>query len=335
MGPRLGVGVTLVALLSGRPARAQDAAPPSKDPTRVREGDPLRAQALFDEALTLSDQGRWSEACPKFRESLAADPGVGTLLNVASCSARENKPLEAARHYRRVLELNAITKDVERKRVVDEQAKTALKELAARLGRVSLKVSPAAAPAKLTIDGVAVEPAVAVELEVGEHALRAEAVGFEPWESKVVLIGGQNLEVPVALSRVSERGVGGRSGGSSPLLTSAWVTGFVGAGALATGGALLGLAAGRAAAIRSECGSDVDPPSCPRGSAEVADELASEGQAFAVGGYVGLGVGAAALGSSVVMLIVDATRDDDTAAPLRVGGFASPSAAFVGLEGAF
>ena len=95
-----------------------------------------RAQALFDEAIALSDAEQRPAACVKFRESLAAEESVGTLLNVGDCEAAEGRPLEAARAYRRARELNVSTVDSERRRVVDDQAGRALSALAPLLGEL-------------------------------------------------------------------------------------------------------------------------------------------------------------------------------------------------------
>lgn len=328
--------VGLVA--SARPAAAQEEPPPvPEDPLRVREGDPLRAQQLFDEALALSDQNRWSEACPKFRESLAADPGVGTLLNVASCSAREGKVLEAVREYKQAQQLNATTKDPERKRVVDGQIKQALKDLSARYGRVALKIAPADARSRVTIDGVLQKEASAdgIDLLIGDHTVVVEAEGFVRHEAKISIVGGQDAAVPIGLEAVKKPAPPPPPARTraSALSTAGWITGLVGAGGLAGGAALLVFAADRAAAIRDECGPLLAPPSCPGGSTERANELAQEGKAYATGGYVLLGVGGAALATGIVLLVIDATTGQP--APVEVSLSVAPGAIGARLGGTF
>jgi hypothetical protein len=286
-----------------------------EDPSRVREGDALRAQQLFDEALQLADAQRWTEACPKFRESLAADPGVGTLLNVASCSAREGKALESAREYRRVLELNASTKDEARRTAVESEAKRALKDLAARLGTLAITVTPEAAAYRLTIDGVAAPSRGPIEVEIGAHTVRVEADGFKPAESSVSVVGGQAASLSFSLTSSAAQPPAPPSARGDRLATAGWITGLLGAGGLATGTVLITLAADRASAVRAECGANAEPPSCPQGDAAVANEIASEGSSFATGGYVALGVGGAAVAAGIGLLIGDAITPRAPEAP--------------------
>jgi hypothetical protein len=65
-------------------------------------GEPSRvanAVALFKEARADARKGNHSAACPKFRESYALDPAIGTLFNVADCDEREGHLVAAMRRF--------------------------------------------------------------------------------------------------------------------------------------------------------------------------------------------------------------------------------------------
>ena len=73
----------LASSLSSRAAFAEDA------------GNPAAARALFSEGRKLSAAGKYSEACPKFEESLRLDRGIGTKFNLADCWAHSNRTASA------------------------------------------------------------------------------------------------------------------------------------------------------------------------------------------------------------------------------------------------
>jgi hypothetical protein len=47
--------------------------------------DVAAAQALFDEAKRMLDDGQAAAACPKLEESLRLDVGIGTRYHLARC----------------------------------------------------------------------------------------------------------------------------------------------------------------------------------------------------------------------------------------------------------
>jgi hypothetical protein len=58
------------------------------------------AEAVFDEAKKLMAAKRYAEACPKFADSERLDPGVGTLLNLGLCYKQNGQTASAWSAYR-------------------------------------------------------------------------------------------------------------------------------------------------------------------------------------------------------------------------------------------
>lgn len=307
---RLGSGLygsaCLGLLLSSRPAQSQE---PEEPPVVVVRSS---AELLFDEALRHQDEGRPSEACTKFRESFAAEPSVGALFNVASCSQREGRILQARAELVRVLELNQRTQDAERKQRMDAAARQLTAELDARIGQVVPRVEPANVGAVLRLrdaEGPAPEPGAALSLAEGTYVFEASAPGFVPTVVPLRVKGGSKQELVLRLQPPKLE-----PPPNDDWLRAAIGAGSAGAGFAIAGAVLLGLAEGKAESLRAECGPEVAPPSCPAGSIERAQELSDAGAAFEAGGFTLVGVGAAGLGLSALFVALDALEPEAAAA---------------------
>src|SRR5450432_1599182 len=73
----------LASVFGARPAGAQSS------------GSSVAAQALFDDAKRLVQEGDAASACPKFEESERLEPGIGTKLNLADCYERVGRNASA------------------------------------------------------------------------------------------------------------------------------------------------------------------------------------------------------------------------------------------------
>ncbi|WP_441292863.1 hypothetical protein ACSRUE_22935 [Sorangium sp. KYC3313] len=205
-----------MALLSALAALASLApAAGAAEPTREERA---AAVALFDEGRALVAAGNHAEACPKFAESHAIDPGIGTLFNLSDCYERTGKLATAWIGFRDVAAASLSAGQTERERVARARAAA----LEPRLSRLQIVVPPASSIAGLglTRDGVAVGRALwgtAVPLDPGEHRIAAAAPGYEPWELKVTIDkpGVVSVTVP-ALERATEPASAPGSSGAPP-----------------------------------------------------------------------------------------------------------------------
>ena len=63
--------------------------------TAFAGGNEAAAEALFDEAKKLANDGKFAEACPKFAESNRLDRGAGTLIHLADCYEKNKQTASA------------------------------------------------------------------------------------------------------------------------------------------------------------------------------------------------------------------------------------------------
>jgi hypothetical protein len=146
----------------------------------VARAEPVQrsaAQALFDEARSLVEQGRSAEACPKFAESQRLEPASGTLLELALCLEKQGKTASAWVQYNEALTLASREGNHARQ----ELARKSLSDLAPRLARLSLRL-PEERPQGfwLKLDGVRLGEAawgIALPVDPGEHVVEIGAPG--------------------------------------------------------------------------------------------------------------------------------------------------------------
>src|SRR4051812_44477010 len=121
-------------------------------PAAPRERNPAAAQALFDAAKRLVDQGDFAAACPKFQASYELDPGGGTLLNLADCHEHAGHTALAWSTFKDAAVI--AERDGRSERVA--YARQHIAELEARLVYLRVAVSPEARVAELSVrvDGV-------------------------------------------------------------------------------------------------------------------------------------------------------------------------------------
>jgi tetratricopeptide (TPR) repeat protein len=166
--------------------------------------DPVAAEALFDQARQLMEQGKYAEACPKLEASQRLDPGVGTLLNLGDCLERVGRTASAWERFREAAAAAVAGAQAEREAIARGRAAA----IEPRLCRLAVRVEGAADVPGLALerDHVPFDRALwneALPVDPGEHDVRATAPGKEPWsgsahlESGACAGGTETIHVPV------------------------------------------------------------------------------------------------------------------------------------------
>lgn len=139
------------------------------------------AEALFQQALELTAEGNFAEACAKFEASEALDVGVGTLLHLADCYERLGRFASAWAAFRRAEALARVHGMISRWEIAVARAK----ELEPKLSRLIIEVPPHSRVSGLRItlgESTLSESSwgTALPVDPGHWSVAAEAVGFAP-----------------------------------------------------------------------------------------------------------------------------------------------------------
>jgi hypothetical protein len=298
--------------------------------------DPVAAQALFDDAKKLMAAGNAVAACPKLAESERLDPAVGTLLNLAECYVKIDKP---SRAWATFLEAEAVSlREGQKSRAL--YAKQRANELEAKLVRVTVDVPDDARVPALEVlrDGEPLRTPLwgsAVPVDPGAHVIEARASGYKPFTTRIdamhdpIVVHIVPLEREIPMQPETPEPIPPPpppidttppltiEALSSPPPTSGngqQIAGFV---TLGVGGAgiVLGAVMGVLAIDRANAatGAGCDATTCPSTSAL---GLSSDAKTFAIASDVALAVGAS-LAVIGLVLVVAAPKSIAARAALR------------------
>jgi hypothetical protein len=151
-------------------------------PAAAQPSNSALAESLFREGKRLSAEKKFSEACPKFAESYRLDPGLGTLLNLATCHESEGKPASAWAEFSEASAQARREGDTDRGQLADDHVKA----LEPKLAHLSVGLAPSAQVPGLVIkfDGRELNQAalgVQFPIDPGKHQLEAAAPGKQSY----------------------------------------------------------------------------------------------------------------------------------------------------------
>jgi hypothetical protein len=276
-----------------------------------------RSQVLFDRAKQLANAHKYEEACPLLEESLALDPALGTMFNLADCYEHIGRTASAWRLFAKVEGGAHAAAQAEREIRAHDRAAA----LANRVAKLTIEVPPAAREPNLrvTADGETVLPTsygVAMAVDVGAHKIAAEAPGLAPWHEDVqVPSDGATITVRVPVLQMGP-GASAPAAGSAPPAaaqpvppepasgggrrTLGYAIGGVGLVGVAAGAIFGGLAASKHTDCAGGC---------------VGAERDRQSQAYVYGNVstISLAVGGVALASAAILILTGRAPERHTA----------------------
>ena len=153
---------------------------------RAQAEDQATARALFAEGRRLMKAGKYTDACPKLEAAQKLYSSAGILLNLGDCYEKIGKTASA---WTRFGEAVSVASRSNRPEDADE-AHRRQEALEPALARLVIRVPAPVAGLVVTRDGITLDEAtwgVTLPVDPGEHAIRAEASGHEPWSASVTL----------------------------------------------------------------------------------------------------------------------------------------------------
>ncbi len=161
----------------------------------ARGDDKAAATTLFDQGVELMGRKDYATACAKFRESIAASPGLGAMLRLADCYARDGKTASAWAQFR-----DAASFAAERGDPREKVARKYVTELEPKLSYVSIRIDKPVSRLVVTRDGSEVPSkswGIALPVDPGHHEFSASAPGRVTWTGSIEVEPVANTEVLV------------------------------------------------------------------------------------------------------------------------------------------
>jgi hypothetical protein len=266
--------------------------------------DQTLAQSLFDEALRLMDQGKFSEACPKLAESQRLDPGGGTLVNLGFCREKEGKLASAWAAYNEAL--SQAIRDGRKDR--ETAARANVDQLDGKVAKLAIDLSDAARHTdgiEIHLDGAAIRQAawgVLTPIDRGDHTLVVTAPGKRDYTTKVSITtdgGVQRVKIPALenapiVRRDRDLGTTIPERRSNQALLG-WVTGAVG---------LAFVGAGVVTGVEALDQHSQSNANCPTSNScnQAGVDAENRAKTFAWLSDFGVGIGAAAIVTGLVLV---------------------------------
>ncbi|WP_394850956.1 PEGA domain-containing protein [Pendulispora brunnea] len=181
-------------------APAAPRAPQAREDQAARE----RSRAAFRRGVAAAKAGNYAAARDAFEEAYRLFSHPSILLNLGLARAKTGEYVEAEQNL-----LSFLVDDGGAAPEEQKSARAALSEVRLHLGTLRIQVAPDGARATLDKKPLPLVPGGVSEVRVvaGEHALHAEADGYEPFDETIRVSPGKNTPKSVTLdARVTDDG---------------------------------------------------------------------------------------------------------------------------------
>lgn len=269
------------------------------------------AIALFEEAKKLQDGGKYAEAIPKLEQTLTLISSGAAMFRLAECYEKVGRTGSAWTMFKRA-NLQA-KKDGKPDLASDAATRaTALEPQLSKLTVQATKV-PGMTVKQNGQDVPLAGLGVGLPVDPGEITVEASAPGYKLQTVKVTVganADAKSVTIPPLEKEIIVPPPGTEDSGS--MKTLGYVLGGVGIAGLGLGGAMGFLAMG------DKNDAADDPALCPDQKCTPAGrEKIDSAESKALISTIGFGVGAAALGAGIVILVMSGGDDKEAAAPAQ------------------
>jgi hypothetical protein len=322
--------------------------------------DPAGAEKLYDDGSKLLSAGDWPGACAKFEQSFSLDPAPGAMLNLASCAEHDGKIALAWSRFKEARSLNADTKSAKQQKEIESFIDASLKRIEPRLPFLTVRVTGPTEGVVVKRDGQPTAAGVELPLDPGAHVIEASAPGYTTVKRDFTAKEGAKETIEIVLEKSSspappvEPPPGPPQSPPEPPkpppatpdttegggMTTMRIAGIVvGSAGLVTLGVSIGLGvvAKNKESELEDFGCDETSEgtlSCSSTDAPRADEVSRDGSTLAIASTVTTFLGAAMVGSGIIMIILGES-DEAAAPPAAVVPLAGPGFAGVAVGGRF
>jgi len=291
-------------------------------PAAGQGGDKAMAESLFQAGRALMKEGKVNEACPKFAESQRIDPSAGTLLNLGKCLEAQGKTASAWAAYKEAIVLGRSSGQSKQVTAGTQFAG----EVEPKLSKLRIDAPGDIAGLTVKRDGAVIGSAafgVPIAVDPGEHTIEASAPGKTTWRTTVTLgASADHKTVTIPALEVSTEPAPSAESSAQPaapppatsateapppppppqgsgLRTLGFVTVGIGVAAIGAGTVLGVMTLGDAS------DAEKDPKLCPDKRCTPAGVDKIDGaKTKALISTIGLGVGVAAVGAGIAMIVV-------------------------------